>query len=69
VKLYVHDDSREEELEEGETLGSLRRGAGSTDHADGAYAECAGGGCRTGSGGGPGAKGGGAMASCLLLLA
>jgi DNA-binding beta-propeller fold protein YncE len=28
VKLYVHGDSREEELEEGETLGSLRRGKG-----------------------------------------
>jgi DNA-binding beta-propeller fold protein YncE len=28
VKLYVHDDLREEELENGETLGSLRRGEG-----------------------------------------
>jgi DNA-binding beta-propeller fold protein YncE len=28
VKLYVHDDLREEALENGETLGSLRRGQG-----------------------------------------
>jgi DNA-binding beta-propeller fold protein YncE len=28
VKLYVHDDSREDALENGETLGSLRRGKG-----------------------------------------
>jgi tripartite motif-containing protein 2/3 len=28
VKLYVHDDSREEGLENGESLGSLRRGRG-----------------------------------------
>jgi hypothetical protein len=41
AKLYVHDDSREEALENGETLGSLCRwnglAAGSTDYADGAY--------------------------------